>query len=117
MSLRSVLLSLIMVVGTAGPAVAAVNLNIDIGVAPPAPRVEVVPPPRSGYVWAPGYWRWNGREHVWVAGHWMRERRGYHWVPEHWAGREGRYHFEPGHWEREPRHERERREHEREERR
>ncbi len=38
------------------PAFARVNLNFDVEVVPPPPRVEVVPEPRPGYVWAPGYW-------------------------------------------------------------
>jgi len=71
---------------------------VEIEVAPPPPRVVVVPQPRLGYVWAPGYWRWDGRSHVWVDGAWMRERRGYHWEPAHWEERHGRYHFEEGHW-------------------
>ncbi len=41
------------------PAQAAVGIDIDV--APPAPRVIVTPGPRAGFVWAPGYWRWNGR--------------------------------------------------------
>jgi WXXGXW repeat (2 copies) len=73
---------------------------VDIGVRPPPPRVVVVPAARAGHVWAPGYWRWNGRRHVWVEGHWMRERRGWHWVPAHWEERRGRFYFEQGHWER-----------------
>jgi hypothetical protein len=73
---------------------------IDIEVAPPAPRVVEAPPPRAGYVWAPGYWRWDGHQHVWADGRWMRERHGQHWVPEHWGERHGHYHFEPGRWER-----------------
>jgi len=79
-------------------AVAAVGIDIDVR--PPPDRVVVVPAPRRGYVWAPGYWRWNGRDHVWAEGHWVRERRGYHWVPAHWEGRGNRWHFEEGHWER-----------------
>jgi hypothetical protein len=73
---------------------------VDIDVRPPPPRVIVVPAPRAGYVWAPGFWRWNGRRHVWVEGHWVRERRGEHWVPAHWEENHGRWHFEDGHWER-----------------
>lgn len=73
---------------------------VDIEVRPPPPRVVVVPAARPGYVWAPGYWRWNGRTHVWVDGAWLRERRNYHWVAAHWEERHGRYHFEEGHWER-----------------
>jgi hypothetical protein len=82
----------------AAPASAAVNLDIDIG--PPAPQVEVVPGPRAGYVWGPGYWAWDGHHHHWVGGRWLRERPGYVYVPEHWEDRGGRHHFEPGHWDR-----------------
>ena len=73
---------------------------VDIDVRPPPARVVVVPAPRAGYIWAPGYWRWNGRRHVWVDGRWMRARHGWHWVPAHWEERRGRFHFEEGHWER-----------------
>jgi hypothetical protein len=74
---------------------------VEVTVAPPAARIVAVPAARRGYVWAPGYWRWNGRAHVWVDGRWMRERRGEHWVPAHWEeGRRGYWHFEAGHWER-----------------
>lgn len=75
-------------------------VNIDIDIAPPAAQVEVVPPPRVGFVWAPGYWEWRGQRHFWVAGHWMAERRGFHWVPAHWEPRGPHWHFEPGHWAR-----------------
>jgi hypothetical protein len=72
---------------------------VDITIAPPAPRVEVVPAPRRGYVWAPGYWRWNGQRHVWVNGVWVRERYGWHWEPDAWVqGRNGRWHVVRGHW-------------------
>jgi hypothetical protein len=61
--------------------------------------VVEVPPPRAGYVWAPGYWRWEGGRHVWVDGRFIRERRHFHYVPEHWdEGRHGHYHFVPGRW-------------------
>ena len=80
------------------PAHAAVGIDIDI--APPAPRVIVAPPPRAGFVWAPGYWQWRGHSHVWHEGYWVRERRGYHWVPGGWVSRGPHYHFQRGHWER-----------------
>lgn len=73
--------------------------RFDIDVAPPVDRVYVAPP-RVGYIYAPGYWRWSGRNHVWVDGHYMRERRGYRWAPDHWVQRGNRYHLERGHWER-----------------
>jgi hypothetical protein len=75
-------------------------IGIDIDVAPPAPRVEVVPAPRAGFVWAPGYWRWNGHAHAWHNGYWIKERRGYHWVPDAWVGNGPHYHYARGHWER-----------------
>jgi len=87
-----------MLIGSVAPAVAAVG--IDINIAPPAPRVIVAPAPRPGFVWAPGYYRWDGHQHIWVDGRWIHERHGSHWVPERWDERHGRYHFVPGHWER-----------------
>ncbi len=97
-----VLCGLIALSGVTMPAAAQVGINIDIGTPPPAARVEVVPAPRPGFIWAPGYWRWEGRRHVWAEGHWIKARRDHHWVPERWVEVEkGRhYHFEPGHWER-----------------
>jgi hypothetical protein len=92
-----------MLIGSVAPAFSAPGIEIEI--APPAPRVVEVPPPRPGFVWAPGYYRWDGHRHVWVDGHFMRERRGAHWVPEHWDEHHGRYRFAPGRWEREEHHE------------
>jgi hypothetical protein len=82
------------------PTIASAGVFVDIEVAPPAARLEVVPPARVGYVWAPGYWDWRGHEHVWVAGRWLGERRGYRWVPDHWQQRGPQWHHEAGHWER-----------------
>jgi hypothetical protein len=74
--------------------------TIVVEVAPPPARVEVVPAPRKGYVWAPGYWDWRGHKHVWRNGYWVRERHGYHYKPYNWAQRDGRWHFEEGGWRR-----------------
>jgi hypothetical protein len=73
---------------------------IDVDVAPPPVQVETVPGARVGFVWAPGYWRWDGGRHVWVGGRWMHERRGYHWVSETWVQAGPHWHFQRGHWER-----------------
>jgi len=99
---RKLLLATLWLAATASiaPAVGSAAVNIDIDVAPPAPRVEVVPEARPGWVWAPGYWQWEGHQHVWVGGHWIRERRGYHWVPDAWVGNGPHYHYVRGHWER-----------------
>ena len=79
------------------PAAAEIYVNI----APPAPRYEVVPAPRAGYVWAPGYWDWRGNRHVWIRGHWERERHGYYWHPNRWIERDGHWVLEKGRWDRE----------------
>ncbi len=93
-------LAAVTLAGVSGCLVPAGEGYYDVAQAPPPPRVVVEPSVRVGYVWAPGYWRWNGRQHVWVNGRYMHERRGYHWRSAHWEPRGGRYHFEQGHWER-----------------
>jgi len=82
------------------PAVVSAGVGIDIDIAPPAPQVEIVPGPRAGYIWAPGYWGWRGGSHVWVGGRWRGERRGYHWAPDRWEQRGPHWHHNAGHWER-----------------
>ena len=69
-------------------------------VAPPAPRVEVVPASRAGHVWVPGFWDARGHRHVWVKGHWQRERRGYRFVEPRWEQRDNRWYLERGRWAR-----------------
>ncbi|WGS54860.1 YXWGXW repeat-containing protein [Paraburkholderia sp. D15] len=66
--------------------------------APPPPRVEVVPAPRAGYVWDQGRWRWNHGRYVWVPGHWQPVRVGYRWVPGHWVQRGPNWRWVEGHW-------------------
>jgi len=73
--------------------------QIVVQVAPPAMRVEEVPPPRHGYHWAPGYWSWNHNKHVWVGGHWIKEKHGYHWTAPRWEERNGHWHFHDGRWD------------------
>jgi hypothetical protein len=75
--------------------------GVEVAVAPPPPIVENRPPvPGAGYVWAPGYWRWQEGHHVWVAGYWAPPRVGYHWVEHHWENRGGRWVFVEGGWRR-----------------
>ena len=74
--------------------------DISVGIPPPAVIVEAEPKHHVGYVWIPGYWRWNGISHVWVKGHLVTNRRGYHYIPEHWIETNGRWVFHPGQWER-----------------
>lgn len=100
-SRQALLLGMLMAAGAiAAPSIASAGIMIDIDVAPPPIRVETMPPPRVGYVWAPGDWEWRGHAHVWVAGRYIVERRGYRWVPDHWEQRGPHWHHERGHWER-----------------
>jgi hypothetical protein len=95
--------ALIISLSLAGSALLApviASAQIEISVAPPAPIVEVVPAPRPGFVWAPGYYAWRNGAHVWVGGRWIGERPGYHWVADRWEPRGPHYHFVPGHWAR-----------------
>jgi hypothetical protein len=68
-------------------------------VAPPAPKVEVMPaPPQPDYVWIGGYWNWVGGRHTWVSGHWTTPRPGHHWVAYEWVRQGDGWRLRPGHW-------------------
>ena len=62
-------------VTVAFPAIARDRI-VYVQVAPPVIREEVVPAPRRGYAWAPGYWGWRHSKHVWVRGAWVRDPQG-----------------------------------------
>jgi hypothetical protein len=76
---------------------AEASTAVFVNIAPPALRHEVVPAPRVGYVWAPGYWDWGHGRYRWVAGHWNSHRPGYHYAPVRWVHRGGRY-YRSGGW-------------------
>jgi hypothetical protein len=81
---------------TAAPAFA--QAVIVAPMAPPPPRVEVMPAPRAGYAWDPGHWRWAEGRYVWVGGHWQAVRVGHRWVPGHWVVRGPNWRWVEGHW-------------------
>ena len=67
--------------------------------APPAARFEVRGvAPSARHFWAPGYYRWNGREHVWVGGRWELRRDGLEFVGPRWERVGGRFEYLPGRW-------------------
>jgi hypothetical protein len=74
---------------------------VDINIAPPAPRYEAVVV-RPGYVWTPGYYRYNNRyrRQEWVGGVYVAERPGYRWRAHRWAQHNGRWRFQEGGWDR-----------------
>ncbi|MEP7300501.1 MAG: hypothetical protein ABI699_03160 [Caldimonas sp.] len=77
-----------------------VNIDVQIGTAPPALRYEAVPAPRRGYVWAPGYWNWRNQRHHWVAGNWVRHRQGYVYTQPAWVQNGDRWRLNRGAWAR-----------------
>ena len=101
MSIKTALFCAVLgVTAIAAPLTSQARVYVDVDIAPPAPQVEVIPAARVGYVWAPGYWNWQGHRHVWVRGHYIRGHHGHHWVADSWEDRNGRYHYSRGHWDR-----------------
>lgn len=74
--------------------------EVYVRVAPPAPREEIVPQPRRGYVWNAGHWEWRRQQHVWVGGTWIRDRPGYTYAAPTWVERDGRWAMQNGRWNR-----------------
>jgi hypothetical protein len=82
-------------------AAAQAQYSAIVSVAPPAPRHEIMPGPREGWVWAPGHYEWRHGEYAWVDGHWMRERVGYEYREPRWVQRgNGQWVMVGGNWER-----------------
>ena len=110
MFIRKTLVSVLFAAGTLGVVAlsatyatsseASTPAGISVRIAPPPLRHEIIPVPRRGYVWVPGYWNWRGNRHVWVAGSWVRERRGYIYQPHRWEQRGDRWYFNRGRWDR-----------------
>lgn len=99
---RNVLVSALFAAGIMGavaaplPSMAAVDVYANTG--PPPDRHEVVPGPRHGYVWSPGYWDWRGNRHVWMKGRSVRERSGYAYEPHRWVESDGRWNLQRARW-------------------
>jgi hypothetical protein len=77
----------------------APSTEVIVPSAPPAPRVEVIPPARQGMRWHPGHWEWNGSQYVWLEGQWVAAPSGgADWVPGHWVQRANGWVWIEGHW-------------------
>jgi hypothetical protein len=81
-------------------AIGAANAEIYVQVGPPRPVIERrVPAPGPGYIWTPGYHRWDGHAYVWTAGAWVQPPRPHaRWVAHHWVHRPGGWVLVEGHW-------------------
>ena len=101
MNIRKSLLAVALAGSFAVPlSVQAASATLEVDIAPPAPVVEQTTI-REGYVYTPGYWRYEepSRKHVWIKGEYVPERRGEHWVAHEWRESNGRYVFNEGRWE------------------
>jgi hypothetical protein len=96
--LQALLASLFLAASAVAIPMVASAASDSADVAPPPPRTEPVPA-REGYVWAPGYWQWNGRSYSWVSGNYIFERRGAHWVADRWEQVGPHWQHVHGHWE------------------
>jgi WXXGXW repeat (2 copies) len=88
---------------TLAPISGNARVSFTVGIAPPAPVVETVPPPPPGpgYVWQPGYYTWNGSQYVWVPGAYvLAPYPAAVWVPHVWVKHGGRWEWHDGHWRR-----------------
>ena len=98
MMTRKLLLATAATLALASALPASARTEVFVNVAPPAPVVEVVPAPRAGWVWVPGFWEWRGHRHFWVRGHWEHARHGYYYAPARWVQRGDRWEFSHGRW-------------------
>lgn len=89
---------------TAPTASAATYVQVTVARPPPPLRVEPVPAARPGYVWAPGYWHWSGKDYVWAAGTWKHERTGYVYHSPEWTNVNGHWVYHDSYWGHGPHH-------------
>ncbi len=90
---KKVLVSALFAVGMIGavatPLTSVAQVSVQLNYGPPAPRYEVIPAPRSGYIWSGGHWQWQTNRHVWIPGNWQAERSGYRYSQPRWVERDG----------------------------
>ena len=83
------------------PLAGRAEVSVSILIAPPPLPVYVQPViPAPGYIWTPGYWRWNPIEgdYYWVPGTWILPPAiGLLWTPGYWDW-DGGYGWHAGYW-------------------
>ena len=78
----------------------AASASVYVQIAPPAPRVEVVPVARHGQTWVPGHWEWRHRQYAWVPGYFVTVRPGYYYAQPQWVQYGNRWGYQAGGWSR-----------------
>ena len=101
MKIRNTVGSIALATGLLGVATlgVAAPVEIEIRTAPPPDRVEVVPAPRTGFVYEPGHYVYDGEKYLWQEGKFFQEREGQRYVPHAFEKRGDLYYFRPGYWE------------------
>ena len=100
MSIRNKIGIVALSLGLLGTAtVAQAAKEIEITIAPPADRVEVVPAPRDGFIYERGHYMYDGKQYVWNEGKFIRQREGHVYTPYALERRGEKYYFRPGHWD------------------
>ncbi|MEO8525720.1 MAG: adenylate cyclase [Caldimonas sp.] len=92
----------VVVLAVVWPLAAEAAVSISVNIAPPPLPVYVQPPiPGDGYLWTPGYWRWDpiSADYFWVPGTWVAPPAvGLLWTPGWWGWGGGGYLWHGGYW-------------------
>jgi len=82
------------------PLAAGAAVFVSVAFGPPVLPVYVLPPiPGPGYIWAPGYWAWDGVGYYWVPGTWvLAPAPGLLWTPGYWGWSGAVYVWHAGYW-------------------
>ncbi|PUA19724.1 hypothetical protein [Glaciimonas sp. PCH181] len=81
------------------PKTPPVSIDIVLKNAPPPPKVESIPSPRTGLIWIPGIWNYVGGWYVWQAGGWELDREGQQYVSARWIQHAHGWQLHPGRWQ------------------
>ncbi|QRX82739.1 hypothetical protein [Glaciimonas sp. PAMC28666] len=74
------------------------NADMVVKNAPPPPKLEPTPTPRTGLIWIPGMWQYVEGWYAWQAGSWELNREGQHYVHAQWLQSPKGWQLTLGHW-------------------
>ena len=87
------------VAATASAAHAARYITEVVTAPPPSPLTETITvAPHPGWIWHPGYYRWEGNNYVWTGGEWVEPKPGYRWEPHVWVKEGKGWRLREGEW-------------------